>query len=387
MYGFMPSATTEKCDRPPPEKRSSSPTSGVALDELLELRLVDARDRDRRQEAEDDQQPEDIEDPPADVGRAKGVEKGFEHGSGVVAGRPLGVVARVGRRRGRRRGRFVGRGGSSAGSASSAGSSASAAALAAFAAGFAQPCRSMPWRMLPWRRSPCPASAAGSASSSATRSRRSRRRRGRGLGLVSFGAAFASASPWPWPASVVRSPSGVRSLGRHAQRRERRRRDLEDVDAATGRLDLDGAEAVNASATTNNGTDSSPAPRIFSGLLRVRTSPTARRMSWFTVIGPDFGRLLGVLEFERAAIRERADGPDVHDLVLDLEPVFEAPASGCAYGVGSGHPPQQGCRRRHAPSGPWCRGPRSCPCRRRCHGRRGCVACATREPAGGRGVS
>src|SRR4029079_13636755 len=36
------------------------------------------------------------------------------------------------------------------------------------------------------------------------------------------------------------------------------------------------------------------------------------------------GRLLGVLELECAAIRECADGPDVHDLVLDLEPVLEA---------------------------------------------------------------
>ncbi len=45
------------------------------------------------------------------------------------------------------------------------------------------------------------------------------------------------------------------------------------------------ADPVNASATTNSGVDSSPAPRILSGLFRVRTSPTARRMSWLTVTG------------------------------------------------------------------------------------------------------
>ena len=45
------------------------------------------------------------------------------------------------------------------------------------------------------------------------------------------------------------------------------------------------AEAVNASATTKSGAESSPAPRILSGLSRVRTRPTARRMSWLMVIG------------------------------------------------------------------------------------------------------
>ena len=29
MYGFIPNATTEKCDRPPPEKRSSRPASAL----------------------------------------------------------------------------------------------------------------------------------------------------------------------------------------------------------------------------------------------------------------------------------------------------------------------------------------------------------------------
>ena len=86
MYGFMPSATTEKCDSPPPENRSSRPTSALPCDEGLQLRLVDARDRHRRQQPEDDQQAEDVQDPPPDVGRAEGVEKRFEHGSGVVAG-------------------------------------------------------------------------------------------------------------------------------------------------------------------------------------------------------------------------------------------------------------------------------------------------------------
>jgi hypothetical protein len=45
---------------------------------------------------------------------------------------------------------------------------------------------------------------------------------------------------------------------------------------------------VNASATTKSGTSSSPAPRILSGFVIVRTSPTARSTSWFTVSGAAF---------------------------------------------------------------------------------------------------
>ena len=48
MYGFMPRPTTEKVDRPPPENRSSRPKSGVAVEEVRQRRVVDARDRDVR---------------------------------------------------------------------------------------------------------------------------------------------------------------------------------------------------------------------------------------------------------------------------------------------------------------------------------------------------
>ncbi len=93
----------------------------VALDELLQLRLVDARDRHRRQQPEDDQQAEDVEDPPPDVGRAEGVEQGFEHGQ---ASSPVGgsVVASAA-------------GGSSSASAVAAVGSAASAVSASAAAG------------------------------------------------------------------------------------------------------------------------------------------------------------------------------------------------------------------------------------------------------------
>ena len=102
MYGFIPNATTEKCERPPPENRSSRPASALPLTKLRELRLVHARDRDGRQQAEDDQQRQDVEDPAPDVRRAECVEERFEHGSGVVAGRRLGLVDRGSARRHRR---------------------------------------------------------------------------------------------------------------------------------------------------------------------------------------------------------------------------------------------------------------------------------------------
>jgi hypothetical protein len=35
MYGFMPNATIEKCDKPPPEKRSSRPASALPSTKTL----------------------------------------------------------------------------------------------------------------------------------------------------------------------------------------------------------------------------------------------------------------------------------------------------------------------------------------------------------------
>ena len=52
----------------------------VALEEGVELRPVDARDRHGGQHPEDDEQPQDDQDPAPDVRRTEGVEQGFEHG-------------------------------------------------------------------------------------------------------------------------------------------------------------------------------------------------------------------------------------------------------------------------------------------------------------------
>jgi hypothetical protein len=60
------------------------------------------------------------------------------------------------------------------------------------------------------------------------------------------------------------------------------------------------ADAVKASATTKSGIDSSPAPRILSGLFRVRTSPTARRMSWLTVTGAAFAGFVPAISSSNA---------------------------------------------------------------------------------------
>jgi len=52
------------------------------------------------------------------------------------------------------------------------------------------------------------------------------------------------------------------------------------------------ADLVKASATTKRAVESSPLPRILSGFLSVRTSPTARNSSWLTVTGAAFFGLL-----------------------------------------------------------------------------------------------
>ena len=80
MYGFTPSATTEKFVRPPPENRSSSPKIALVLEEVVELRRVDARDRDVGEQPEDEQDPGDEQDPAPEVRRAERVEQGLEHG-------------------------------------------------------------------------------------------------------------------------------------------------------------------------------------------------------------------------------------------------------------------------------------------------------------------
>ena len=90
MYGFTPSATTEKLVRPPPENRSSSPKIGLSSRKLASCVAVDARHRDVGQQPEDEQDPEDVQDPAPEVRRPERVEQGLEHGWLAVVGRGLG---------------------------------------------------------------------------------------------------------------------------------------------------------------------------------------------------------------------------------------------------------------------------------------------------------
>ena len=115
------------------------------------------------------------------------------------------------------------------------------------------------------------------------RPRRPRRRRGRGLGSSASRGFGVGLRPWPCRASVALASavSGVTPSAASGEDGTSRTLTLPPAASILTR-----ADAVNASATTKSGTVSSPAPRILSGLLRVRTSPTARRMSWLTVIGP-----------------------------------------------------------------------------------------------------
>ena len=257
----MPRATTEKFDRPPPEKRFSRPNSGLPCEERGELLPVDARHRHGGQEPEDDEQAEDDEDPAPDIRRPEGVQQGFEHeGLGVVAGRRRGVVGASRRPR--------------------------------------PPCRMR--RRRP-RRS---ASAAGRRLVGTARPRRARRRRRlRPRRPVSTAAVLGAPRP-------RRRVSGGVGLGRRRPRSLRRRAGSAASVGVRGRWPSVGlvgtsrtdtvppaasilvrADAVNASATTNSGEPSSPSPRILSGLFRLRTSPTARRMSWLTVTWPPALRL------------------------------------------------------------------------------------------------
>ena len=80
MYGFTPSATTEKFVSPPPENRSSRLKIALSFRNSLELAAVDARDRDVRQQPEDDEDPGDVEDPAPEVRRPERVEQRLEHG-------------------------------------------------------------------------------------------------------------------------------------------------------------------------------------------------------------------------------------------------------------------------------------------------------------------
>ena len=80
MYGFTPRATTEKLESPPPDSRSRTPKRALFWRYWASCGLVDARHRHVGQEPEDDEDPEDVEQPPTDVGRAERVEERLEHG-------------------------------------------------------------------------------------------------------------------------------------------------------------------------------------------------------------------------------------------------------------------------------------------------------------------
>ena len=153
------------------------------------------------EQPEDDQQAEDIEDPAPDIGRAEGVEEGFEHGSGVVAGGRLGLVGRgrlvVGRRRSR-------------------GSSASPASAAAGLGGVSGSAVAV---VVGGRRSPSAASAALAAAFAALARLGAPRRLGGGLCGGFARAASASASVGVASAGFAVAASAGVGLGRHAERR------------------------------------------------------------------------------------------------------------------------------------------------------------------------
>ena len=101
MYGLTPSATTEKVDSPPPREQVEQLTMVLLFTKSAELVVVDARDRDVRQQPEDDQDPGDVEDPAPQVRRPERVEERVEHGLGVRV--PVGGRCPPRRRRRRRR--------------------------------------------------------------------------------------------------------------------------------------------------------------------------------------------------------------------------------------------------------------------------------------------
>ena len=132
-----------------------------------------------------------------------------------------------------------------------------------------------------------------------------------------------------------------------------------------------GAVLVNASASTNMGTDTSPLPRILTGTRSLVMSPAARRISGFTVYG------------ERSVSGSPRRPASAY---AEMRPMFTTWYSMRRDGLEAtqlGHPdvdgglatlePRRDRRARPGTSGPWCLDPRSCPCRRRCRGRRGCV--------------
>ena len=218
MYGFTPSATTEKLDRPPPDSRSSTPKRALFCEVLRELGLVDARDRHVGQEPEDDQDPEDVEQPAPDVRRPEGVQQRVEHrslrafvagrsaavGAGVVAGDRLAASARRRRRRARRPARPAG--------ASVGGVGASATSAARPSIGSARRPAVGLGGLGVGRRRPA---ARGSASLAFF-----------GLsGLAAFSAATAAASPARRRPRRSRAGHGRRPCGRrrHGRRRSARR--------------------------------------------------------------------------------------------------------------------------------------------------------------------
>ena len=319
MYGFTPSATTENVAQPAAREQVEQAEQRVAAGRsCASCAWLMPGHRHGGQQAEDDQHAEDVQDPPPDVRRPEGIEQGLEHGSGVVAGRSS-------------RPRRMPPVGSASGASSAVGS------------------RPRPWAPWPWAPSPLGLGRLGVGRPWRIRLGglglgRSRPRRGlgrRGLGDRSVSAAGASSAAGAasatgasaGAAAGAASAAASASAGRARRRRRRVPRAASSGPRGRSRCrrpprSWRRADAVNASATTKSGADSSPAPRILSGLSRVRTSPTARRMSWLIVIGvarpspcpwrPWAPRL------ERAALDERADGADVHDLVLDLEAVLEA---------------------------------------------------------------
>ena len=128
-------------------------------------------------------------------------------------------------------------------------------------------------------------------------------------------------------------------------------------------------------------------------MFSVRTRPTARRMSWLTVIGAGLADLAPsrrrLADSNAPRSTSAAMRADVHDLVLDPEPVLEAAQLRDAHverrlaALEPGRDRAAGARLLALRAA----ARRSCPCRRRCRGRRGCAPCGSPRPGGGRGAS
>ena len=79
MYGFTPMPMIDAVARPPPEKRSSRPSSWFVSNRLDSCAWFTFGHRDVRQARKIEQDPEREEDLAPDVRRAEGGDQGVDH--------------------------------------------------------------------------------------------------------------------------------------------------------------------------------------------------------------------------------------------------------------------------------------------------------------------